>query len=271
MKNQLDFWPQHSETPDPDLTLKAIEAHTEAISKGKGVLKNEHKTAITKVEVDGKLLIVKQYRDMGVRLWLKGLFALPPARKSYRAAQEMAKRGIPAPKNVGLAESVRWGLPYESWLVVEGLRDATEMDLYMSQQYKGGGDRYHRRRFGASFAKAINALVESGIRHGDLKTCNILVQEVGDGWKFTFIDLDDVEIRPPGTPMSYDEWVLLLGQLNPSTLKDLPWTDRLLFLDQLPPVSSFDRRRLAADVQELSRKRRRCHFSVDGVVETDFV
>lgn len=270
MTSSLQPWPDRASTPDLDLALAAVEAHREGLERGEGVLKREHKTAITRVRVGDQELVVKQYRDMGPRFWLKGMFRPHPGRRSHRAAVEMEHRGIPTSTLVGLLERQRLGLAVESWLVTRAVPGALEMDVYMDREFRGGGDRVRRRRFVRAFAAQLVALIESGIHHGDLKTCNILVRESEEGWTFHFIDLDDVEIRPAGTLPSRPEWVLLLGQLNPSTLKDVPRTDRLLFLGEIPQLGAFDRRRLVADVEELSRRRRRCHFIVDGVVDEDY-
>jgi hypothetical protein len=214
--------------------------------------------------------MVKHYRFMGLRFFFKGLLRRHPARRSFRVAAAMRSRNIPTPRILGLVERGCAGLVAESWLISEDLRDAVELDRYLLRKFPGGGDFRMRRRFVRAFAPALRALLNQGFRHRDLKTCNILVLERGADWEFAFIDLDDVGILPSGAAVRRQDWILALGQLNPSTPKLLPWTDRLRFLREIPELERFDRRQLIAEVQQLSRRRGRVYFSDAGPVEKEF-
>jgi serine/threonine protein kinase len=258
-------------TAPEDWLLEAIDAHERVLSENRGVLKNEHKTSITRVEVAGRGAVVKHYRYISVRFLLKSLFRRHPGRRSLRASQAMRERGIPTPEVIGLVERRRFGLVAESWLITRDLPGALEMDRYILRKFPASCDFHRRRRFVLDFARALDALMRSGVRHRDLKTCNVLVIERQDSWGFSFIDLDDVTVEAGASPARRDDWVLALAQLNPSTPKILPRTDRLRFLAALPEVERFDRRALIVEIQELSRKRRRAYFSDEGEVEMDFV
>ncbi len=250
--------------------LQVPAAHERAIAGG-AVLKNEHKTSITRLEIDGRLAVVKHYRFMGARFLLKGLVRRHPATRSLAAARAMARRRVPTPAVLGLVTRRSLGLIAECWLVTEDMPGAVEMDRYILRELGLGCDHHRRRRFVLAFADVLQRLMRSGVLHRDLKTCNVLVVERESDWDFAFIDLDDVVVRPEGTPLTLDEWCLALAQLNPSTPKVIPWTDRLRFLDHLEDLRAFDRRALITRVQESSRKRRRAYFMEEGEVEIDFV
>jgi hypothetical protein len=256
---------------DADWLRRVPAVHGAQVAAEEGVLKDEHKTSIARLEIDGRRAVVKHYRYMGARRHLKGLFRTHPAWRSLAAAEAMARRGVPTPAVLGLLERRSLGLAAECWLVTEDLDGAVEMDRYILRAFGAGCDRVRRKRFVLAFAPALAALMRSAVRHRDLKTCNVLVIERGDGWEFAFIDLDDAVVAREGTAATREDWVLALAQLNPSTPKSLPWTDRLRFLDALDDLSRFDRRALIAEVQELSRRRRRAYFSDEGPVEVDFV
>lgn len=252
--------------------LRAIPgAHERAVERGENVLKNEHKTSIARVTVEGRDAVVKHYRYMGPRLLLKGLFRKPPAWRSLAAAEAMRRRSVPTPAVIGLVDRVCLGLAVESWLVTEDLCAAVEMDRYILRNFGSKCDRHRRQRFVRAFAEILGTLMGSGICHRDLKTCNILVHEKDGGWDFSFIDLDDVTIHDSNSPVVRDDWILALAQLNPSTPKILPWTDRLRFLDSLAELDQFDRKALVTRVQEISRRRGRAYFSDEGPVQIDFV
>ena len=97
------------------------------------------------------------------------------------------------------------------------------------------------------------------------------VVEEEDSWRFSFIDLDDVWVYPENHAPSRNDWVLALAQINPSTPKILPWTDRLRFLKDLAEPCKFDKKPFIREIQELSRQPGRAYFSEDGVVEIDFI
>ena len=110
-----------------------------------------------------------------------------------------------------------------------------------------------------------------GIRHRDLKTCNILVIEKDGGWQFAFIDLDYVQIVEESAPIARADWLQALSHLNSSIPKFVSWTERLRFLDAIPELAGHDRRELVIDVQRISRGRGRVYISDDGPIELDFV
>ncbi len=256
---------------DRDLLLAAVKAHGEALASRRGILKDEHKTAITRIDCRGRSLVVKHYRFMGSRLLLKGLFRMHPGRRSLEASLAMQRRAQPCPTPLGLVERAVFGLVAESWFVCDEVAGAVDMDRYAARHFDGGADPGRRRRFVFRFAEVLANLMRSGIHHGDLKTCNILVIEKGDRWDFAFIDLDDVTVHPRATVFSRDVWVLTLAQLNSSLTPSVSRTDRLRFLDRLSDLDRFDRRKLARDAEELSRGRGRGYFTDDGMVKGPFV
>jgi hypothetical protein len=256
---------------DRELLLDALRAHRRALERGEGVLKDEHKTALTRVRCGGRDLVVKHYRYMGLRRFLKGIFCSHPGTRSLRTALAMERRAIPTPPVVGLVERCRAGLVVESWFVTGGVDDALELDRYLVRRFAGRVSAAWRRRLVARFAGSLRALMASGIRHADLKTCNILIVEAGDECGFSFIDLDDVALGREGTPASRRQWVQALAQLNSSTPKVISRSDRLRFLRAIPELDRFERRALVAEVQAISRAKGRRYFSDEGPVELEFV
>jgi len=254
---------------DHEWLLRAVKVHRAAVKSGEGVLKDEHKTTITRILCDDRGAVVKHYRPMGLRSFLKGLFQRHPGERSRGTAEVMRQRAIPTPEVLGLVVRPLLGLTAESWLVTETVENAIEMDRYILRRFGDPGTRLERREFLRKFAEALRLLIGGGIRHNDLKTCNILVVEESAGWRFLFIDLDYAKVVEKGSSVAREFWAQALSHLNSSTPKCISWTDRLHFLNEIPELSAFDRRRLIAEVQELSRRRGRVYIGDEGPVELD--
>ena len=102
--------------------------------------------------------------------------------------------------------------------------------------------------------------------HGDMKTCNVLVSEEGEGWRFRLLDLEDVRLDQP-----VDEKRLFKNflQLNTSTPRSMTRTDRMRFYreyQRFKPVIRDDRTFLFKLVQQ-SKERGIVYVSPQGVVE----
>ncbi len=264
---------------DPRWLLAAVRAHEINLERGESLLKNEHKTSVSRIEHADRQAIVKHYRYMGARFFLKGLVRAHPGRRSVLAAHAFESRGFATPPVLGLVERTVCGLPAESWLVVEVSLGAVEMDRYILRNFAGGGANrsgdeagsvavsQRRRRFMAAFAATVDRLLGKGLCPRDFKACNVLVAEDGTSWRFLFIDLDDVRVQPEGArPSTRADWVRVLSQLDSTTPEAILWTDRLRFVTRLA-CEAFPRRELLTEVIETSRRLGRNYFSDDGPVE----
>jgi tRNA A-37 threonylcarbamoyl transferase component Bud32 len=255
---------------DHQWLLRSVEAHRDAVATGRGVLKNEYKTTITRVRCDDRTAVIKHYRWMGTRAYLKGLIKRHPSERSRRASELLEQRSIGTPKILGLVVRSVLGLTAEAWLVAEDIEGAVEMDRYMVRRLSPPRTRVDRQAFCRAFAETLGQLLRRGIRHRDLKTCNILVVEKDAGWQFSFIDLDYVQIVGDGSPIARPDWLQALSHLNSSTPKFVSWTERLRFIEAIPELGALDRRDLIQDVQRISRGRGRVYIDDDGPVELEF-
>jgi serine/threonine protein kinase len=80
----------------------------------------------------------------------------------------------------------------ESYLLMEASEQGAEMDRYL---LRGFEDFRKRRLFIQAFARWLSRLHEKDLYHRDMKTCNIVVSEDEEGWKFCLLDLEDVRLN----------------------------------------------------------------------------
>ncbi len=142
------------------------------------------------------------------------------------------------------------------------------MDRYLVQRLEEHPKK-DVRGFIRQLAEWIGSLHRAGIYHRDLKTCNILVREVSNGWEFSLIDLEDVV---QGVTIGIEKILKNLIQINCSIPKSFSYGDRVRFMKgyfKANPVAVDDRALIARVLVE-SRKRGIVYVSPTGVVVEEF-
>lgn len=174
-------------------------------------------------------ICLKHYRHCGFLHSLKDVFRMPRGRRSWVGGNALVLREVLTCRPLALVEVRRWGLLKESFLLMEDLSGLRGVEKYVLSHFDGTpSDRSLRRRFGAALAESVLNLHRLGIYHGDLKSSNILVEEVEGGWRFYYIDLDGVKVKK-GIPLR--RRAKNLAQLETSTPDCIPMSDRMRFLN----------------------------------------
>ena len=146
------------------------------------VLKDDTKAILIRSQYDGRDLVVKHYRYIGVLHTLGHALTRSRACNSWQASLRMASLGVPTPKALACVERLKYGFAYDSYFVYE-FEEGFRFREYawstpLSQMLKHG-------HLGAVYG-ILRQLKEHRIGHGDLKMPNIIVTEQGP----VLIDLD---------------------------------------------------------------------------------
>ena len=108
----------------------------------------------------------------------------------------------------------------------------------------------------------MRALHEKGVYHADLKSTNILVQELPDGaWRFSFIDLDRVAFRDS---LSFQERANNLAQINSSISRRAGAKERLNFFFFYAKGTDLfsERKKYYREILKISRTKNTAPFGV---------
>jgi tRNA A-37 threonylcarbamoyl transferase component Bud32 len=195
---------------DEGILLKALEAHRDALAAGgPGVIQGGPRSSVTRVEVGGVRLVLKEWQRRGPwRLaadWLRG----SPAARAWRSGVGLRARRIGAAVPYAFLERRRLGLPVASWLLLEDLWPAVPAD-------SPGLDA---PQLADALAALTARLHRAGIRHGDLKASHVYLDAGEPNLTARLIDLEDVRFarRLPDRARIRE-----LAQLNASLPDSLP-------------------------------------------------
>jgi tRNA A-37 threonylcarbamoyl transferase component Bud32 len=158
-----------------------------------------------------------------------------------------------------IEEIHRQGGHAECVVIMEHLAGALPVEAYVKKRFRvvNRGGVELRRRFILALSELIADIHAKDIFHKDLKGTNLLVQEIGDQWRISVVDLDHVRFDKS---LSYKERVVNLAQLNASVPNCIGRTDRWRFLrSYLKGHSREAIKALALDIIRFSGKFRWNH------------
>jgi len=142
----------------------------------------------------GEEFYLKRYNVRGAFFPFKYLFRVSRARRAWHTAHSMGARDIPTPEPVLYLERRRAGLLRESYFVTQAVPGSRTLEDYAATCFSGLSRSGRHTALGC-LARQLRRMHDRGVRHGDLKAKNILVQT--DGIKISgirFVDLDAVKI-----------------------------------------------------------------------------
>ena len=185
----------------PGVLREAFDLHRAALADGgAGVLKDDGRSAITRVAVGEHRFVVKQVRARGFGRALADAFRGSAAFRGFRGGHGLRVRGIGAARPEAWIERRRLGLPVESILFLEDLGarvDAVALD--------------DPKLLEARVAALLEALHLRRVVHGDLKGSHLLFS--ADGARADLIDLEGVRFE---RKLDDDARIAALAQLNAS-------------------------------------------------------
>ncbi len=202
----------------------AIGLHCTELARGSAqLLKRASKSSVTVHGLDGHgQVCVKGYRFIGPWYSLKNLFRRSRALKSWIAANGLLVRRIDTPLPLAVVEKTLGPLRRECYLITRLLPEARELNQYVL----AAGPAGRKRDFIAALAAMLRRMHDQGIYHADMKSNNILVQETGQGWSFSLIDLDRTYFK---RGLSFSQRANNLAQINASVAACMTARDRLRF------------------------------------------
>lgn len=245
--------------------IKAVlEKHDRMVKEVPFALKKDGREAKVSIVQDrGTSVVVKQFCYPGFFERFKDRFRRSKGLRAWVGGHGLWVRGIASIRPLALAERRDGFSQFESFLLMETLANGQELDRYILGGFRDHGEK---RRFIRSFAEWTSGLYDKGIYHRDMKTCNILVSEQGDGWEFRLLDLEDVRF---GHRVGEGRFFKNLLELNTSTPRTITRTDRLRFyracLRRHPVVR--DSKRFLKRLSVESQRRGLVYVSFEGVIQ----
>jgi heptose I phosphotransferase len=232
----------------------ALGRHDACLAGGAGrVLKDDPRTRVTAVALpDGRSVVVKEYRAAGLGRRLEDLLRPAAPLREWRAAQELARRGVAVARPWALALS-RPLAARSAFLVQEELAGAVPVNRYVLGCGAGAPGRARRRALVDAVADWLRALHGAGIEHRDLKGSNLLVREVGERLELFPVDLAAVRF---GARVPEARRAEALAQLSASTPLVVSRSERLRFVARYLADPTRERvRRLFRRADRLTRAR----------------
>jgi tRNA A-37 threonylcarbamoyl transferase component Bud32 len=233
----------------------ALDRHRECLAGGAGrVLKADARTRVTAIPLEqGSERIVKEYRAGGLARRLEDLVRPAAALREWRAAQQLALRGVPAPAAFALLLPAPLAAG-SAFVVLEAIAGAESVNRYVLRRCVGAAARERRLRLLDAVADHLRSLHERGIEHRDLKGSNLLVRERGSGFELFLVDLAEVRFS---ARVGEAHRLEALAQLNASMPLAVRRSERLRFLARYAPgASRQERARWFRAVERLTRARK---------------
>lgn len=119
------------------------------------------------------------------------------ARRSWEAAERLRERGVGTPAPVGYLERWRGPRLLECYYFSEYVQGLTSFRNELIRLYRRDPDCGRLMTLLETVARAVRALHEAGVFHGDLGNQNILLRRAGpDEWRdVQFVDLNRARLR----------------------------------------------------------------------------
>jgi tRNA A-37 threonylcarbamoyl transferase component Bud32 len=195
---------------DEGLALRALAHHQHALAGGGSrVVQRGARSNVTRLEVDGVRLVLKEWERHGPLRLAADLLRGSPAARGWRSGVGLRARRIGAAVPYAFLERRRLGAPVASWLLLEDLWPALPADT-------PGLDA---PRVAQALAGLLARLHRAGIRHGDLKASHVYLAAGSADPEPRLIDLEDVRF---GRRLPDRARIRELAQLNASLPDWLP-------------------------------------------------
>ncbi len=182
--------------------LEAVRRHEAAPAEGAAVLKDTHRTRVTRVPGAPPLpreVLVKEKKLPGsLRRSLFYFFSYSPRLVAWVNSRRLELHGVAVPRSIGYVRTASLSTGRPRQYILEEFLAAEAADAFAHRTLRGArGTPAGRRSFLEAMGRYLRFLHDEGIFHLDLKGSNFLVEQGADGsWKFFLIDVGRVEFGP---------------------------------------------------------------------------
>jgi tRNA A-37 threonylcarbamoyl transferase component Bud32 len=178
---------------DPARLEAALAAHDEALAGRGTVLNRTRHGAVTRVDVAGDTLCVKEYGRGGFVQRLRDRLFGSRGERAWRGAERLRSLAIPSPEALALLE--RDGAFY---LVMRFVREGVALSRLLLERFAGvlPPERLREKRaLLRELGRWLRRIHDAGVYHDDWSPKNILAVGRGAGWEFLLLDLEAVRPR----------------------------------------------------------------------------
>ena len=275
---------------DPDILpgfiAQALREHQRLISSGANqVLKNAAESAVTRVDLPNMPPVcVKEFRWRGTLHAVKSFFRPTQGKRTAVNGWRLRQAGFSAACPLAIVRKTRWGLVTAEGVVMEVIPRYLELDRYLVHRIRSGWPSEERRGLARLMGRFISSLHSAGIFHSDLKTCNILISDIGQEaddltlsgqWRplgpggtlrFSLVDYDDVRFYHAVPPRKRIKNLVQIFLSMPTAVSA---SDRLRFLHEYAlhmGLTVAERRKVALRVLRAARGRDILYVGFNGDV-----
>ncbi len=230
------------------------------------VVKHGPHRIVYSVELADRAFYVKHYRCNRFLDVARHLVRASSARREWRKAAEVARRGIPTVRPIACQEELRGGVVSDSYFVSQTLPDVCSLEEFASRQLVGMSPSElgrARRQVVESLARFAAKVHLSGIYHNDLHSGNLLLRPCdmvpggrpgADSLTFYLIDVPGVRFSGPlGWAASRKNLIVLNSAWWERTSKTERWRFWQTYLDERPDLDDSLKRAAVKQLEDRSR------------------
>ncbi len=231
------------------------------------IVKDGSHRTVYRIDLPERALFVKHYRCTNTLAALRHWWRPCAAQREWRAAVQIARRGVSTIDVIGYGRRERFGLVRDNYLVTRAIEPSCSLDEYVLRVLPRLDPRTAadaRRRLIEELARLCATMHSRGILHRDLHTGNILVQ-LDEGAELAgatraprlyLIDLASARFTGAlGWRRSRKNLAMLctgwLGRLSPAEL----WRFWQVYLAARPEWRRVDARRRGREIVERAAQR----------------
>lgn len=150
-------------------------------------IKNSNTTAVVKLNIAGKEVVVKKFKVKRVFDPLKNIFRKSRGYRCWKWSWMLNLNKFPVPEPLFFFEKRKFGLLKESYFAAEFCSQTKTVTDYINTK-----EHFNRTSFINSFAQFLNEFIENDLCHNDFQLKNILVKEDNGKYNFYLIDLESI-------------------------------------------------------------------------------
>jgi tRNA A-37 threonylcarbamoyl transferase component Bud32 len=138
-------------------------------------------------------IYIKQYYITNLRQFVKTLFFMNKAQKSWRYGRLLTQKGIPTPIPIAYLQKRHRIISLEHILVTQGVPNSVTLRNYVDHWFESArGSAPHKKEVIKKLAELLGGLHVAGIYHGDFTAHNLIVER-RDAPEYVRIYLTDLD------------------------------------------------------------------------------